>query len=210
MYLGWLGLELAWCHSPAPMVDAFLYLDATLRCHVPLYKDCLLGRRHMRTELQALMQQPIVYSALEREYAARGERPIKLADTLWAMDRMRARWRAQAAATHCPYTFYCGFIHRPLPPLWGTPQCDGEALVRPRTGLCHAPGHLRATLLVPDREHTCLHQLPWQLYGGSWVPFLESSPPTMARSAHWHYLGDGRHCQPLGQAGEWRLLEGWV
>lgn len=157
MFLGWIGLELAWRHCPAPAVDAFLYLDRTLRCHVTLHKSCLLGRRRIRQELKALMEQPILYSNLEREHAARTDPPIKLAKTLWAMHRMRTRWYREAAATHCPYTFYCGFIRRPMPPLWGTPLGHGEALVRPRTGLCHAPGHLRTLLLVPDREHTFYH-----------------------------------------------------
>lgn len=204
MFIGWMGVETMWSHTAPECIDAFIYHHDTLRHHLVLTPDCLLGQRRMHSELRALMQCAIDCNAHEREYAHRHE--FILAPSMWDQAYRRAQWRAQCAHPHVP-AFHSGFIDHHVLPMNGRTGVAGGAPLRPRHGLYYEPGHMHVKLLLPDREGTCLCHEPWQLYAKPWVPRSETVPPTMAQAAHWTMLDAWHGMQRVGN-GEWWLGEG--
>lgn len=206
MFIGWVGVETAWCNAPPKTIEAFLYHRDTLRFHLPLRRACLLGQRRMHSQLRALMQCPIAYNTHEKEYADKYAH--NLAKCMWEQAYRRAQWREQCAHPHVP-AFHCAFINRPMLPMDGRTCVAGGTPLRPRHGLYYEPGHLRVQLLLPDTSGTCLCNEPWQLYAKCWVPRPFTVPPTMAQAPQWTMLGAWHGAQRVGN-GEWWRCEGVV
>lgn len=206
MFIGWMGVETAWCHTPPQTIEAFLYCERALHCHIRLHRDCLLGQRRLHSQLRTLMQHPIAYSTHEVEHANLYDH--NLAHSMWEQPYRRAQWRQQCARPniHC---FHSGFIQQPVPPVpHSIPGARGLPL-RPRKGLDYEPGHLHIKLLLPDTEGSCLCNEPWQFYARYYEPRRYTLPPTMAKAPQWTMLGTGR-CATRVCHGEWWMVEGVV
>ena len=194
MHLGQFAAELFISGTLPRSLDAFLFYQERLLCHLELRPGCRCARRPLRTALRQLMEASIDYNAVEIEVAQR--RGIPLLNSMWAMDHMRRRWRELTERPPLP-AFYEGALC--LRPRGRSPRSPARLVIPP--GLCAG---LRVMLLVPQGQ---LLPEPCTIYYRE-----HATPRCPVAKAPWKVLGS---CQLHAQVAAatctgWHLLHGSV
>ncbi len=194
MHLGQLAAELFLAGTLPRSLDAFLYHEDRLLCHLELRPGRRCARRPLRSLLRQLMQQPITYHPLEIEWA--NERGIKLADSLWQLHRMARRWRELSERPPLP-AFYVGALCQR--PRGRAPRSLARLVLPP--ALCK---DLHVVVLVPQGQ---LLPEPCTLYYRE-----HPAPRCPVAKAPWQVLGACHLQTRLDPATcpEWHLLRGEV